>query len=326
MIATALEAMIHVLDLVPTDQVLVVTDAEKKPIGEAFAAAAAGHGCKSETVLLPEDSRPLTDVPADLLARLEEPSVVINIFAARPAEVPFRVRLLQAIAETGHIRCGHSPGITEAMMAGPMQVDFSAMRRASEALVTAFAGATRAHITAPAGTDLTLDITGRDFLYDSHITVETVGNLPCGEIYCAPIEDGADGLLVIDACIGEVPLDGSTLRITLERGRITGMQCESPTVLQRVEELLSIDDETTVIGELGIGLNPGANFSGSMLEEEKAFRTAHIAFGNNYKMPGGRNKSATHRDFLFHRPTITVDYADGSRRVLLRDGDIQLSS
>ncbi|MBE0566242.1 MAG: hypothetical protein IH621_09810, partial [Krumholzibacteria bacterium] len=49
MTAAALGAMIHVLDLVPADAVLVLTDEPTRACGEAFAAAARGHGC--DTVL-----------------------------------------------------------------------------------------------------------------------------------------------------------------------------------------------------------------------------------------------------------------------------------
>jgi len=60
-----------------------------------------------------------------------------------------------------------------------------------------------------------------------------------------------------------------------------------------------LDEEARIIGELGIGLNPGAKLSGILLEDEKALKTAHIAFGNNENMDGVQNKSITHRDFLF---------------------------
>jgi len=53
---------------------------------------------------------------------------------------------------------------------------------------------------------------------------------------------------------------------------------------------------------------------GNLLEDEKAGKTAHIAFGNNENMPGGKNNSETHRDFLFHTPALTVTYFDGSQR------------
>ncbi|MHC4942808.1 MAG: hypothetical protein ACYTG7_07280 [Planctomycetota bacterium] len=38
-------------------------------------------------------------------------------------------------------------------------------------------------------------------------------------------------------------------------------------------------------------------------------------------MPGGRNRSKTHRDFLFYKPTFEVTFKDGSKRVLIRNGE-----
>ena len=76
----------------------------------------------------------------------------------------------------------------------------------------------------------------------------------------------------------------------------------------------------SIIGELGIGLNPMAKLTGNLLEEEKAGETAHVAFGNNFEMPGGQNTSATHRDFLFKKPNMVVTYKDGSTRTVLKDG------
>jgi hypothetical protein len=37
-------------------------------------------------------------------------------------------------------------------------------------------------------------------------------------------------------------------------------------------------------------------------------------------MPGGTNRSRTHRDFLFREPTITVHYADGSAALIVEGG------
>jgi len=77
-----------------------------------------------------------------------------------------------------------------------------------------------------------------------------------------------------------------------------------------------------VIGELGIGVNPGAIITGNMLEDEKTLGTAHLAFGNNADFPGGgRNKSKIHRDYLFYRPTIEVTYTDNSKKLIARRGE-----
>jgi len=53
-------------------------------------------------------------------------------------------------------------------------------------------------------------------------------------------------------------------------------------------ELIKVDREASLAGEFGIGLNPKARLTGNLLEDEKAGRTLHIAFGNNMDMPEGR--------------------------------------
>jgi aminopeptidase len=131
-------------------------------------------------------------------------------------------------------------------------------------------------------------------------------------------------VLVVDGTFADLRSVSSPLTITVTRGRITDMACEDPAILAKARQVTSVDDEASVIGELGIGVNPGARLTGNMLEDEKAYRTGHIAFGANYEFPGGRNHSSTHHDFLFRRPTMVATYRDGSERTLIVDGDIAI--
>jgi leucyl aminopeptidase (aminopeptidase T) len=251
--------------------------------------------------------------------------VVVNAFRSIRDETPFRVKWIKLITEPKTMRLGHGPGITEAMMTeGPMNVDFQKMAALADRLIKSFENARSVHITAPGGTDLVVAIEGRAFCTDTRITNEQAGNLPCGEIWCAPVETGADGMLVIDGCIGDVGVMEKPLRIEIAGGKIATLECDDEDVLAEIERLTAIDAEARIIGELGIGLNAGAKLTGNLLEDEKAFRTAHIAFGCNDDMPGGQNHSQTHRDFLFHKPTFDVEFTDGSRKVLIRDGDFQV--
>ena len=94
--------------------------------------------------------------------------------------------------------------------------------------------------------------------------------------------------------------------------------------MSKVRELTSLDEMASVIGELGVGLNPKARLTGNLLEDEKAGGTAHIAFGYNENMPFGKNNSKTHRDFLFYNPTFSVEYEDGSRKVIIKDGKVMV--
>ena len=75
------------------------------------------------------------------------------------------------------------------------------------------------------------------------------------------------------------------------------------------------------IGELGIGLNPAAIITGKMLEDEKAFRTCHIAIGENYDNDA---HALIHLDGVIKEPTIDFVYQDGSRRRVLDGGELRL--
>jgi hypothetical protein len=320
-IDAARRAMVHVLGLAAGDRVFVVTDESTRRVGDAFRAAALAHGCETIVHPLPERHRPLQEVPAELATLLGDASVVINAFEGRSDETPFRLAWLKRIEATGRTRCGHCPGITEAMLdSGPLAIDYAAMIRSGEGLIAALAGAEAVRITTAAGTEMTIGIAGRAWRHDCVATVATPCNLPCGEIYCAPEETRADGQLVVDGSMGVFGVAPAPLRIELREGRIIDLSCADARFLEEARRLTSLDAEAGVIGELGIGINPGARIVGRMLEDEKALRTAHVAFGNNEDF-GGRNRSRTHLDFLFHRPTIEAVLPDSSRRLVMREGE-----
>lgn len=321
MMAAARETMRKTMDLTATDRVLVITDIHTESVGRAFALAAEDVGCSTDTYFLPEDERPLTAIPIEMIERANGKTVVLNIFRGSGEETPFRIDWVNHVVTSKTVRLGHSPGITEEMMLeGPMNVDYDEMMRNAKGLMSAFDNARSVHITAPAGTDIVLGIEDRGFQTDVHITEENPGNLPCGEIWCGPEETRANGKIVIDGSIGDVGNVSAPLTMHVKAGRLERLECEDAGFKQRIEELTRVDAEASVIGELGIGLNPGAKLSGNLLEDEKALNTAHIAFGNNEDMPGGKNQSKTHRDFLFYNPTFDVTFKDGSTRMLIQDG------
>ena len=323
MVAAARRAMEAVLDLRDTDRVLVLGDASTGRCPAAFAAAALEIGCEVTRLKLPEERRPLTALPPGMEKALDGATVVINAIDGRSDEVPFRIEWIQAIEASGRIRMGHAPGISEAMMTGgAMDVDYQAMETREADLRARLAGARRLRITTALGTDLTLDIGGRPFVSDLHATVEYGCNLPCGELYCAPVEDGADGILVVDGPVGGDGGSPEPVTITVEGGRVVGVVCADEAWQTMVQGYMDTDEGASVIAELGIGLNPGARLAGCMLEDEKALRTLHIAFGSNEGMPGGCSTSTMHIDYLIHRPTVSILDESETRASILLDGDI----
>jgi nucleotide-binding universal stress UspA family protein len=311
LVTNASRALAQVLDLRKDEVFLVVTDEVTREVGEAFRQAAEGMGAKPTLYVLPEASRPLKELPEDLAALIPDADVAVTCFKGFAAETPFRIELIRSLTRVVR-RLGHGPGITTRMLAeGPMSVDYRKLAIDAHALMRRFNGAATVHVTAPGGTDVTLDIADRPFATDAEILDGKWGNLPAGEIWCAPVEDAANGVIVCDGSIGDLGAVPAPVSLVVSAGRVTAVDCDDPAFKARVKEALAVDDSARVIGELGIGLNPGACLTGNLLEDEKAGRTAHIAFGNNEDMGGGRNRSKTHRDFLFREPTFDVTYADG---------------
>jgi leucyl aminopeptidase (aminopeptidase T) len=131
------------------------------------------------------------------------------------------------------------------------------------------------------------------------------------------VEGTAEGILVCDGSIGDLGLVRAPLAIHVKDGRVAGLKSADSELVSQVNELISIDDEASLAGEFGIGLNPKARLTGRLLEDEKAYGTIHIAFGGNLDMPGGCNGSRTQRDFLVCRPSILVPETG---EYVMRDG------
>jgi leucyl aminopeptidase (aminopeptidase T) len=206
-------------------------------------------------------------------------------------------------------------------MLGSVNVDYHKMRSTANSLLEVLQKADKIYITTEEGTNLILGVKDRSFIGDVGVKQGEMCNLPCGEIYCAPIETEADGVVVFNASIGDIGLLKDTLKVYLKKGKITKFESEDKELEKRISSLQSVDEDSKIIGELGIGVNPGAVITGNMLEDEKVLGTAHLAFGNNADFPGGgNNNSKIHRDYLFYRPTIEAIYDDNSKHIIMKRG------
>jgi aminopeptidase len=323
MLSSALNALNEVVKISSNDDVLILHDVHCQSIAGAFHSAAGSKGCRTDSFLINEKDRPLTGIPKGLVELLKGKTIVLNILKAFPEEINFRIKWLFKIEENKKIKCAHMPGITEAMMTeGPMNINYMHMGNIASALIKKLNNADHLHITAKAGTDLILGVKNRIFASDVTVEPGKVSNLPCGEIYCAPEETRADGVIVFDASIGDIGLLKLPLKVFINKGKVIRFESEDEKLVERITELSSVDEEARVIGELGIGINPGARITGNMLEDEKAIYTVHIAFGNNEDFPGGgKNHSKIHRDYLLYKPSIEIIYNDKSNNLLMREGE-----
>jgi leucyl aminopeptidase (aminopeptidase T) len=321
MFSAANKAMLEVYEVSEKDKVLILTDVHSRTIANAFRDACAKIGCEEETYNIDESKRPLKESPEELLKKLPGKSVVLNILKAFPEEISFRIKWIFKVEEGRYRKLGHMPGITEDMMLRSVDVDYNQMKSTADSLLDALNNVDKIRITTDEGTDLILGVKDRPFVGDVGVKQSLECNLPCGEVFCAPLETEADGVILFNASIGDIGLLEDPLKVHLVKGKITKLESDDKELMKRISELQGVDEDSKVIGELGIGVNPGAVITGNMLEDEKTLGTAHIAFGNNEDFPGGgKNKSKIHRDYLFYRPTIEVTYLDNSKRYIIKKG------
>ena len=125
---------------------------------------------------------------------------------------------------------------------------------------------------------------------------------PSGEAYIAPLEDGADGEMIIDGSMVGIGRLGSPLRVVVKKGKLQEVTGDKSEKL----DILLANERNATIGELGIGTNEAAVLNGVILEDEKVYGTVHIAFGTNTSF-GGVNKADCHMDGIILEPTLYLD-------------------
>jgi aminopeptidase len=321
MIAAATGALENLFKISANDKVLILTDTYSLTIAEAFRKASTNKNCGVDLYEIKNNERPLKEIPPDLIKLLSGKTIVLTIIKAYPEEIAFRIKWIFKVKENKLAKLGHMPGINEEMMLNSVNVDFGEMKSSAGKIINILSGAKRLHVTTEKGTDLLLGVEGRIFIEDIGVKPGEDCNLPCGEVYCAPLETEAEGVVFFDASIGDIGVLKHPLKVFLSKGRIKKFESDNEELVEKIITLQNTDEDAMVIGELGIGVNPGARITGNMLEDEKSLGTAHIAFGNNADFTGGgNNHSKIHRDYLFYNPTIEVHYGDKGSRHLMKKG------
>ena len=85
---------------------------------------------------------------------------------------------------------------------------------------------------------------------------------------------------------------------------------------QWLEERLGPGPASRNLGELGLGTNEKARLIGNLLEDEKVYGTAHVAFGSNATF-GGTVSAGVHIDGIILGAVVSVD-----GQVVVRDGKV----
>jgi leucyl aminopeptidase (aminopeptidase T) len=290
------------------ERVLVVVDEPLAQQGAQLAAAVKDAGAEPRLELWAGE-RPLHTPPAGVLAGADDADV--SFFLAqepRADEADARFGLLETVTSHGgrQIFMGF---VDRELLEGELSQPSPDLHEVAERLLEQVRGADTIRIRGRAGTDLTLKVAGRPWLTDAAgLERGKMANFPGGEIFVAPHNDGADGVLVADLTVpytvGGLVDEPVTLRF--ERGHVTSIEGgEAARLLREIVDGAGVGAD--VIAELGIGLNPTVSPRGHVMLDEKAGKTAHVAIGRNTGPYGGDNDASIHVDCIFSLPHVEVD-------------------
>ena len=168
-------------------------------------------------------------------------------------------------------------------------VDYTAVYEACKRAKDRFEGVNQVLLRTGEDCELFFELTGRVWHIDAGD-----GDLPCGEIYIAPVEGKTQGTVYFETFY----LDGAQyerVRLRVKDGRIINSnQPEIAAFFERQPQ------ENRVVCELGFGMNPNVtDLCGYTVLDEKMCGTFHIAVGANH-MFGGTNEASNHIDFVGH--------------------------
>jgi 2,5-dihydroxypyridine 5,6-dioxygenase len=177
-------------------------------------------------------------------------------------------------------------------------------------------------ITSDAGTDLTVSKVGRKAAVQYGIS-DVAGrwdHWPSGMISTAPIENSAEGTLVIDEGDVLVPLGryvDSPVKVTFHEGRAQGFEGGADARLMRDYFEAGGDDGAYLLSHLGWGNEHRARWSaiglrfwegGGVMDAESFYQNVLIAFGSNFfRNLGGDNHAAFHFDIPMRNNSLWVD-------------------
>jgi leucyl aminopeptidase (aminopeptidase T) len=301
--APAETAVEQCMGLRSSESCAVVTDDERQAIGEALYGVASEITDDAVIVRYPPGEQHGAEPPEPVAAAMAGADVVLAPTTKSLSHTEARTAANEAGARVATL-----PGITDGVFLMGLDADYESIRAECERVLDQVADADEIRVTTDLGTDITFEPGGRDWWMDTGIVHQPgeMSNLPAGEVFVSP--EDANGRYVVDGTMmPHGKLEGETLEFEVEDGDVTHISDDD--VRAEVEDAADeVGEAAYNLAELGIGTNLAvADLVGSVLLDEKAAGTVHIAIGDDHGI-GGDTHAPIHLDGIVTGPTV---YADG---------------
>lgn len=174
-------------------------------------------------------------------------------------------------------------------------------------------------VTSAAGSDYVMRKDGRKGAYQCGIADEKGrwDHWPSGLVACAPIEDSAEGVYVVepgDVLLGIWRYAQTRVKMTLEKGKIVKIEGGSDAYLLQGYLDSHGDDGAYRFSHAGWGTDERADWGHIGMDSELKYGTVLVAIGRNvFDAPapncglGGRNTSTAHCDICCRNTSFWLD-------------------
>jgi aminopeptidase len=315
--ARAHRVMASYLAVQAGERVLVVADTMTSPsLPVALAAQARVLGADPAVIVMVRRTRSGEEPPEHVAAAMRHSDVVISVASTSMYHTDAKGRAQKA----GVRGAFNAPCDEDAWVRGAMTADFVQIREVAERLAARLRGANELRVTSPAGTDVSMSITGRSpvgWLTGICKTRGQVSAYPGGEVSLPPVEGTANGRVVIETVMTDIGKLTQPITWMVRDGQVVAIEGGAEAAALRAH-IAGIANATN-IAEIGIGLNPVARLGADITEFKKKLGTAHMAMGDSAGEYGGAVVSDVHLDGMILDCCIEIDgevvVADGVVRV-----------
>lgn len=298
----------------PGEIVCLVADTKTLRYAEAIASASVAAGGETIVCIMTPRSADGEEPPPPIAAAMSSSHVVIGITTANLR----RSQAYREISRAG-IRTAMLYDMNEDVFTSPaVTPDYKIMHAETFRLTELLNQASLVRLATDKGTDLTFSIEGRKALCLSGLASERgSGGLPTGEAAIAPVENTAEGIVVVDHAARGIGKLLSPIKLFVEKGRIVSIEGKEEAM--RLKEILKTSDENANnIAEFAIGTNPNSRMLGNVPEDKKKRGAVHLGIGNSTGI-GGKVYSKLHLDMIILKPTVWLDGKE-----ILTQGELRL--
>lgn len=175
---------------------------------------------------------------------------------------------------------------------GAMLQDWEKLGKVMNKTLKRFQKGKKVHLVGGSRVDLKFDVHGEKAIDDLE-----GDNVPCGEIFMAPVRESLEGFIKFDYPAIEAGKEVTDIYLEFKKGKVVKYNASKNKAY--LKEMLETDKNSSYVGEFGIGCNPKIRkFTKNLLFDEKIGGTIHLALGMAYTENGGGNDSAIHWDIV----------------------------